>query len=443
MEVQKIKSFKQLDLVKRVKIEAFLGLGKNASYIANELNVNRSTITREINNYRQVSKSALCKFDCACKDCFLFKHCNIKNYCSKKCNDLCRGCPKVIDCNRKLVFECKLKTSFPYVCNGCSYKENCPSEQIEYNANVANYLSNNKRKTCREGINLTEIELYEFNETIKKGIEKGQSIYHITETGQVEYSASTIYNYIDKGFLLGQECDLLANCKLKKRKLDKKYHRYNNKGINREGRTFNDFIVYKIKNKISCYVQMDFLGVKKDSEQQILCLHFLPFEFIYIAVFNKNCVIEDIISLFNNFEAKLGFENFNKIFHTLLTDRDVLFNNYQRFEQSSLDKNIKRMNIFYCDPASSAQKSNVENSNKQLRKIFLKDDVIENVTPAMISAINSNINSRALSSLNGMTAYDAFKLAYGKSILKELGVERINSKNVKIVNYREYKDFWC
>ena len=59
---------------------------------------------------------------------------------------------------------------------------------------------------------------------------------------------------------------------------------------------------------------MDFLGVKKDSEQQILCLHFLPFEFIYIAVFNKNCVIEDIISLFNNFEAKLGFENFNKIF---------------------------------------------------------------------------------------------------------------------------------
>ena len=101
------------------------------------------------------------------------------------------------------------------------------------------------------------------------------------------------------------------------------------------------------------------------------------------------------------------------------------------------------MNIFYCDPASSAQKSNVENSNKQLRKIFLKDDVIENVTPAMISAINSNINSRALSSLNGMTAYDAFKLAYGKDILKELGVEHINSKKVKIVNYREYKDFWC
>ena len=72
MEVQKIKSFKQLDLVKRVKIEAFLGLGKNASYIANELNVNRSTITREINTYRQVGKSALCKFDCTCKDCFLF-----------------------------------------------------------------------------------------------------------------------------------------------------------------------------------------------------------------------------------------------------------------------------------------------------------------------------------------------------------------------------------
>ena len=55
MEVQKIKSFKQLDLVKRVKIEAFLGLGKNASYIANELNVNR--ICAEVLDYNIPSNS--------------------------------------------------------------------------------------------------------------------------------------------------------------------------------------------------------------------------------------------------------------------------------------------------------------------------------------------------------------------------------------------------
>ena len=96
------------------------------------------------------------------------------------------------------------------------------------------------------------------------------------------------------------------------------------------------------------------------------------------------------------------------------------------------------MNIFYCNPASSSQKATVENSNNQLRRIFLKDDLIQDVTSSMISEINSNLNSRYLASLDGMTAYEAFNLAYGEEILKALNVNYVESNNVRILNYKSY-----
>ena len=72
------------------------------------------------------------------------------------------------------------------------------------------------------------------------------------------------------------------------------------------------------------------------------------------------------------------------------------------------------------------------------RKIFLKDDVIKDVTSSMISEINSNLNSRYLASLDGMTAYEAFNLAYGEEILKALNVNYVESNNVRILNYKSY-----
>ena len=199
---------------------------------------------------------------------------------------------------------------------------------------------------------------------------------------------------LKKGYIDCKIDDSSKKLKFKKRKNKNQYDYRENFGINRIGRTFKDFIKYKIKNNVSSYVQMDFLGSRKDSDQQILTLHFLPLEFIYIAVFDKKCTVDDVVNLFNDLEKKLGFEDFNRIFHTVLTDRDILFNKYESFEQSSLEKSKKRMNIFYCNPASSSQKANVENSNNQLRRIFLKDDLIQDVTSSMISEINSNLNSR-------------------------------------------------
>ena len=97
------------------------------------------------------------------------------------------------------------------------------------------------------------------------------------------------------------------------------------------------------------------------------------------------------------------------------------------------------MHLFYCDPAASHQKANVENCNGQLRRIFPKEDIIEGLDDTALKLINSHLNNRSLASLGGMRAYDAFKLAFGEEILHLLDVEEINPKNVKIINYRAYK----
>ena len=98
------------------------------------------------------------------------------------------------------------------------------------------------------------------------------------------------------------------------------------------------------------------------------------------------------------------------------------------------------MKVFYCDPSASYQKGNVENVNGQIRTIFPKEDIIKGLDDETIKIINSNLNNRSLASLNGSTPYEAFKLAYGEKILQALDISCIRSKDVKILNYRAYKD---
>ena len=233
--------------------------------------------------------------------------------------------------------------------------------------------------------------------------------------------------------------DLPRKVTLKKRKISKKYQYDENCEIDRSGRMYQDFLKYKLSNKIGFYVQMDFLGSKNESSQQIFTLTFLPCQFIWLAVFDKHSTADDVIKLFNSLEQKLGYDCFANVFSTILTDRDVLFNKFENIEASSVKDKEKRTHIFYCDSASSYQKANVENSNAQIRKIFPKEDVVEGLDEVAIAQINSHLNSRSLSSLDGMCAFDAFKLAFGEEILNALNVKKIDTNNVKIINYRAYR----
>ena len=431
--------FEQLDFAKRVTIQTYLDEGKSASFIARNLNVNKSTITREIQRNRAVNKSAKCKVDCVCIDCMSYGNCKVKELCQNKCKQNCCGCSFAKECSHKVVYDCKNKLRFPYVCNSCPKKENCPKEQIEYDGIVANNISTTLKSSSRKGLNMTEEEFEELDSKVKEAVENGQSIYHLVETKQVNRCVKSIYDYINRQILTTKNMDLPRKVTLKKRKINKKYQYDENCEIDRSGRMYQDFLKYKLSNKIGFYVQMDFLGSKNESSQQIFTLTFLPCQFIWLAVFDKHSTADDVIKLFNSLEQKLGYDCFANVFSTILTDRDVLFNKFENIEASSVKDKEKRTHIFYCDSASSYQKANVENSNAQIRKIFPKEDVVEGLDEVAIAQINSHLNSRSLASLDGMCAFDAFKLAFGEEILNALNVKKIDTNNVKIINYRAYR----
>ncbi len=104
--------FEQLDFAKRVTIQTYLDEGKSASFIARNLNVNKSTITREIQRNRAVNKSAKCKVDCVCIDCMSYGNCKVKELCQNKCKQNCCGCSFAKECSHKVVYDCKTNFDF-------------------------------------------------------------------------------------------------------------------------------------------------------------------------------------------------------------------------------------------------------------------------------------------------------------------------------------------
>jgi IS30 family transposase len=90
----------------------------------------------------------------------------------------------------------------------------------------------------------------------------------------IPVSVKSVYNYINNGKITVKPIDLPRSVSLKKRKTKtlSKYNYTENKNVDRTGRKYSDWLVYRRKNRIVTYWEMDFLGAHKDSEQMILVL---------------------------------------------------------------------------------------------------------------------------------------------------------------------------
>ena len=126
----------------------------------------------------------------------------------------------------------------------------------------------------------------------------------------------------------------------------------------------------------------------------------------------------------------MGLEMFQRIFPAILTDRDVVFDDFNSLE---FNKNsIQRTRIFYCNSSASWQKAFVENMNKDLRSIFPKHAILNNLTQADVDYACSQMNSRCLNSFDNTTPYDLFCKVFGKEILDKLKIKKIQPDDVKL-----------
>ena len=228
-------NYSHLSYDERVSIEDGLNNNLSISKIAKDLKRNHSTILREVDRNKVYSKS---------------------NY----------GNP-----NKSIYldysFECEKLNKKPYVCNGCPSRRGCRKHRYTYYAREAQKSYEKLIIESRQGIDLTEEDVFNINNVITPLIKKGQTVNHIyiNHPELLDFSKVTFYNYINDGVFKFRPIDLPRMVKYKKRKNKKRRTRKEREIL--IGRKYTDFIDYSTKNPDFNIVEMDTVeGIESDSK---------------------------------------------------------------------------------------------------------------------------------------------------------------------------------
>ena len=118
-----------------------------------------------------------------------------------------------------------------------------------------------------------------------------------------------MYRYIHNEFLTVQVHNLpkVVTLKKRKKKIPANYNYKENKGLDRTGHLYSDWITFQVKNRIVIYWEMDFLGVNKKSKKVILSLTIPKISFIMLYII-ENPNNQKVIDIFNNIENEIGFK---------------------------------------------------------------------------------------------------------------------------------------
>ena len=364
----------------RKKISNMLSHGASCKDIANAIGCDPTTISKEIKKNRVISKEA-------------------------------KGDKKIL---------CKKLDRFPFVCLDCPHKyTSCTLTQLRYNSEFAQKKYEYKLHESRKGINLTKEEHELLNEILKEGLKDKKSIYSIIHSSSLDISIPTVYRYIQEKKLDITKMDLPYAVTYKKRKkANKKYEYPENSKVDRHNRTFIDYLAYKKSHLNEFTSQMDFLGAIKTDSKCILALIIPDIHFPILKIIeNKNS--EKVVNVFDELENRLGYEKFNDVFPSILTDRDPCFSDIYGIEYSK-ETGAQRTFLFFCDAFKSNQKASVENLNKQLRKYFPKGKSVDHLTQEDVDLINKIIIESPLFSLDGHTPKEAFITIFGQEAFNKL-----------------------
>ena len=318
------------------------------------------------------------------------------------------------------ISNCKRTQRWPYVCSGCNKRyTNCPFTKYKYDAKSAQAKADTNLINSRKGIDIDVDEFKKLDNLIKSGVQEKKSIYQIKieNNDSIKQSITTLYRYIDKGYLTTKKIDLPYAVKYKKRKHNKKYDYSNNK-IDRSNHTYLDYLAYMHQNPTTYVWQLDFLGAIKTDINNILTF-ILPTLQLPILDIIKNPDADKVVKFFDNLEEKIGTDAFIELIPVILTDRDPAFTDIDGICFSKITGE-ERCKLFYCDPYVSNQKPNVENMNKQLRLFFPKGKSVDKYSKKDIKNINLTLLNKPLKSLDGYTSKEAFIKVFDEELFEKI-----------------------
>lgn len=378
---------KHLIYEERHLIEDMLANGYSLTKIAAHLNRNISTISKEIRKHRFLRNTGITR--------------------------TVNGISEDLHCN--------LLERPPYVCNGCKKKRICKSEITLYHAARAQKEYEVNLRESREGTPLNKESFYTLDAIVSNAMKHGQHLYHIHQSNDLEVSLSTLYRYLNKGYLSASVLDAPRIVKFKKRKssppeyVPKKF---------REGRTYKDFQNFLKKDGIENWVEIDTVIGRKGGKT-IMTMNFTLCNFMigFLLDFNRSSEVSQV------------FDNLRKVFsENALNIKDImpiiLTDNGSEFSDVDSIENHGEISLFFCDPMRSSQKGRIEKNHTLFRDICPKGTSFDNYTNETINLIFSHVNSIKRASLNGKTPYDIFEFTYGEKITSLLGITRVPQREV-------------
>lgn len=316
--------------------------------------------------------------------------------------------------------QCDKLNRWPYVCSSCSLRySHCSFDKYKYDPKTAQNQAQANLISSRRGLDLDDEEFETLDKIIKQGIEDKQSLYQIKikNSDTIHKSLTTLYRYVNKGFLTTKRIDLPYAVKYKKRKHNKKYD-YSNNSIDRSNHTYLDYLAFMHQNPRINSWQLDFLGSIKTDSKSILSLILPELQTIIINII-KNPNSQKVVKFFDTLEENIGTEEFKMLIPAILTDRDPCFSDINGICYSKITGE-ERCKLFFCDPYISTQKPNIENANKQLRKYFPKKTSVDKYSQKDIIAINKRLLDTPLKSLDGYTPKEAFIKVYDETLFVKL-----------------------
>ena len=319
---------------------------------------------------------------------------------------------------------CPLLNKAPFVCNGCpKRRQNCGYKKIFYLAKQAQKQYEQTLVEAREGTPLNSKTFWDMDKVISDGVKKGQHIYHILKTHNLDVSSSTVYRHIRKGYLSIAPIDLARAVKFKERRKSKL------PSIPKEakkGRSYEDFLNYLSLNQLDSWLEMDTVMGRMGGK--VLLTFNLSFcNFIFARLLDNKTALEVTKHLYDiKNTLHQADKDFFQLFPVILTDNGGEF---ARVDDIEMDVRGESK-LFFCDPNRSDQKGRIEKNHTLIRDILPKGTSFDNLTQEDINLVCSHINSVKRAALNGKSAYELFAFTYGEEIPKLLGISKIPAEDV-------------
>lgn len=319
---------------------------------------------------------------------------------------------------------CPLLDKAPFVCNDCpKRRQNCGYKKIFYLAKQAQKQYEQTLVESREGTPLNSKTFWDMDKVISDGVKKGQHIYHILKTHNLDVSSSTVYRHIRKGYLSIAPIDLARAVKFKERRKSKL------PSIPKEakkGRSYEDFQNYLALNQLDSWLEMDTVMGRMGGK--VLLTFNLSFcNFIFARLLDNKTALEVTKHLYDiKNTLHQADKDFFQLFPVILTDNGGEF---ARVDDIEMDVRGESK-LFFCDPNRSDQKGRIEKNHTLIRDILPKGTSFDNLTQEDINLVCSHVNSVKRAALNGKSSYELFAFTYGEEIPKLLGISKIPAEDV-------------